>query len=75
MFATERKSALVVPGAVFLTLAYFRRRQLISLAPLGLVLVVMVALVSPGVIHGVISQFTSRGQHPRGDRQRSHRRL
>jgi O-antigen ligase len=59
MFATQRKSALVLPAAVILTLAYFRRRQLISLAPLGLVLLVMVALISPGVIHGVISQFTA----------------
>lgn len=59
MFATQRKSALVLPAAVILTLLYFRRRELISLAPLGLVVVVMVALVSPGVIHGVISQFTS----------------
>lgn len=59
MFATQRKSALVLPAAVILALAYFRRRQLISLAPLGLVLVVMVALISPGVIHGVISQYTA----------------
>ena len=61
MFATQRKSALVLPGAVILTLVYFRRRELISLAPLGLVVLVMVALVSPGVIHGVITQFTSAG--------------
>ena len=46
---------------MILTLAYFRRRELISLAPLGLVVLVMVALVSPGVIHGVITQFTSAG--------------
>ena len=37
MFATQRKSALIAPAAVILTLAYFRRRELISLAPLGLV--------------------------------------
>jgi hypothetical protein len=59
IFATQRKSALVLPGGVILTLAYFRRRQLISLAPLGMVVLVMVAVVSPGVIHGVISQFTA----------------
>ena len=58
MFATQRKSALLLPGAVLLSLAYFRRRELISLAPLGLVIVVMVALLSPGVIHNLISQFT-----------------
>ena len=49
MFATNRKSALIAPVAVFLTLAYFRRRELLSLAPLGLVLAVTVVAVSPGV--------------------------
>jgi uncharacterized membrane protein len=61
IFATQRKSALVLPVGVILVLAYFRRRELIALAPLGMVLLVMVALVSPGVIHGVISQFTAPG--------------
>lgn len=59
MFMTQRKSALLLPGAVILTLTYFRRRELISLVPLGLVLIVVVAALSPGVIHGVISQYTS----------------
>jgi hypothetical protein len=58
MFATQRKSALLAPVAVILTLAYFRRRELLSLAPLGLVMAVMVAALSPGAVHGVISQFT-----------------
>ena len=39
-FATFRKSALLAPVAVILTLAYFRRQELLKLAPLGLVLVV-----------------------------------
>ena len=43
MFATQRKSALLAPVAVIATLAYFRRRELLSLAPLGLVIGVMVA--------------------------------
>ena len=38
MFATQRKSALIAPVAVVATLAYFRRRELLSLAPLGLVI-------------------------------------
>ncbi len=42
MFATQRKSALIAPVAVVGTLAYFRRRELLSLAPLGLVIGVMV---------------------------------
>ena len=58
MFATARKSTLVAPTAVILTLAYFRRRDLISLAPLAVVVVFLTALLSPGAIHGVVSQFT-----------------
>jgi hypothetical protein len=58
MFATQRKSALLAPGAVILTLAYYRRRELLSLAPLGLIMAVTIAAVSPGAVHGVISQFT-----------------
>ena len=59
MFMTQRKSALIAPAGVILTLAYFRRRELITLAPLGMVLLVVVALISPGVIHNVITQFTA----------------
>jgi hypothetical protein len=58
IFATQRKSALLAPVLVMLTLAYYRRRELLSLAPLGLVMAVMVSVVSPGAVHGVISQFT-----------------
>ena len=35
MFATFRKSALLVPASVILTLACFRRRELMKLAPLA----------------------------------------
>ena len=34
---TYRKSALLAPVAVVLTIAYFRRRELLELAPLGMV--------------------------------------
>ena len=50
MFATYRKSALLAPVAVVLTLAYFRRRDLLKLAPLALVLVVVVSALSPGAL-------------------------
>jgi hypothetical protein len=62
MFATQRKSALVAPVFSLLTLAYFRRRELLKLAPLGLIIVVMIPAVSPGAIHGVVSQFTRAGR-------------
>jgi hypothetical protein len=58
MFATGRKSALIVPVAVIATLAYFRRRELLSLAPLGLLIGVVAAAASPGAVHGVVGQFT-----------------
>lgn len=58
MFATQRKSALIVPVTVVATLAYFRRRELLSLAPLGLVIGVLAAAASPGAVLGVVGQFT-----------------
>ena len=58
MFATYRKSALIAPVAVILTLAYFRRRELLKLAPLGVVLLVMVSIVSPGALGSTLRQFT-----------------
>ena len=56
--ATGRKSALVAPISVCLALAYFRRRELLKLAPLGLVLIVAVTALLPGVLHGLLGQFT-----------------
>ena len=58
MFATQRKTALIAPVAVIATLAYFRRRELLMLAPFGLVIGVMVAAVSPSAVHNVVAQFT-----------------
>jgi hypothetical protein len=57
MFATVRKSAMLAPVSVIATLAYFRRRELLSLAPLGLVVAVVVSLLSPGAVHETIAQF------------------
>jgi hypothetical protein len=58
MFSTQRKTALITPVAVIATLAYFRRRELLMLAPFGLVIGVMVAAVSPSAVHNVVAQFT-----------------
>jgi len=57
IFATQRKSAMLAPVAAVAALGYFRRRELLSLAPLGLVLGVLVSFLSPGAVHGVLSQF------------------
>jgi hypothetical protein len=56
-FATFRKSALLAPVSVVLTLAYFRRKHLLKLAPVGLLLIVMVQVLSPGALRSTIAQF------------------
>lgn len=58
MFATFRKSALLAPVSVFATIAYFRRSELLKLAPLGLLLLVVVSVLSPGALGSTIAQFT-----------------
>lgn len=56
-FATYRKSALLAPVSVIATVAYFRRRELLKLAPLALVLVVLIHIVAPGAIGKTTTQF------------------
>ncbi len=58
MFATYRKSALIAPVAVVLTIAYFRRRELLKLAPLGMVALLLISVISPGAISTTIGLFT-----------------
>jgi hypothetical protein len=58
MLATFRKSGFLAPVAVVLGLAYFRRRELLRLAPLGLVLVAVITVISPGAIGSTVNQFT-----------------
>jgi len=55
--ATFRKSAFLAPISVCLTIAYFRRRELLKLAPLGAVLIVLVQVLSPGALSGVLGQL------------------
>jgi hypothetical protein len=55
--ATFRKSAFLAPISVCLTLAYFRRRELLKLAPLGVVLVIIIQVLSPGALSGVAGQL------------------
>ncbi|HLI32043.1 MAG TPA: O-antigen ligase family protein [Solirubrobacteraceae bacterium] len=69
--STDRKSALVVPAAVVLFVAWHRRRQMLRLAPLGAVLLVaMVHLASPGALGTLFSSETltsSSTSHRLGD--------
>jgi hypothetical protein len=57
MVATYRKSALLAPASVILTLAYFRRRELLKLAPLGLVALAVVHALSPAALGSTVSQL------------------
>ena len=57
--STYRKSALVAPLSIGLTLAYFRRRELLKLAPLGVVLLVLVHVLSPGAFGSIALQLDS----------------
>jgi hypothetical protein len=57
MFATGRKSAVLAPLAILITLAYFRRRELLKLAPIGLVVALVVTTLAPGAVHVAVSQF------------------
>jgi hypothetical protein len=60
VFATERKSALVVPASVILTLAYFRRRELLKMAPLVVPLLIAVQIMAPGTLGSTTAQFDSQ---------------
>jgi hypothetical protein len=55
--STYRKSAFVAPIAVVLTLAYFRRQELLRLAPLGAAVLVMVYVLAPGAFGAVAVQW------------------
>jgi hypothetical protein len=57
MVSTFRKAGLLAPVSVCLTFAYFRKRELIKLAPLGLVLIVIIQVLSPGALTGVAGQL------------------
>jgi hypothetical protein len=57
MVSTFRKTALIAPVSVCLTFAYFRRGELLKLAPLGIVLVLLIQVLSPGALTGVTSQL------------------
>jgi hypothetical protein len=56
-FATFRKSALLALVGVGLTLVAFRRREVLRLAPVALVVVVIVSMISPGALWSTWAQF------------------
>lgn len=56
-FCTNRKSALLGPIAVVLTIAYFRRRELLKLSPLALAVVASLPVLAPGAVGMTATQF------------------
>jgi hypothetical protein len=55
--STYRKTSFVAPAVVLLTIAFFRRRELLRFAPLALVMVVAIHAFSPGALGSVVQQF------------------
>ncbi len=70
--ATDRKTALIVPLVIVIYLACYRPRQVLRLAPLGLVVLIgFVHLVSPGALGTVLNlsnaETSSSTTHRVGD--------
>lgn len=56
--STFRKSALLGPVFVVATIAYFRRRELLKLAPLGFVSLIAIHALSPGAMGSILVQLS-----------------
>jgi hypothetical protein len=57
MLATYRKSALLAPVAIILVLIAFRRREMLKLAPLGVLMIGAIPFLVPNALGGIIDQF------------------
>ncbi|HEY5333106.1 MAG TPA: hypothetical protein VIJ21_06105 [Solirubrobacterales bacterium] len=57
MVATYRKSALLAPVVVVLIMILFRPRQMLRLAPLGLIALVALPILAPNALGSVVEQF------------------
>jgi polysaccharide biosynthesis protein PslJ len=59
--ATVRKSAVVVPLAAITALVLYRPRDIRRMVPLGIALLVMIHVLSPGAMGSIRSQFSAGG--------------
>jgi hypothetical protein len=57
MLATQRKTSIIAPVSAIATLAYFRRRELLKLTPIGVAALVTLLIASPGTLTPVLDQF------------------
>jgi uncharacterized membrane protein len=64
VIATYRKSALLAPGAVIATVVYFRRAELLRLAPAGLAALLVTHVLSPGALGSTAGQLGGRFDAP-----------
>jgi len=55
--STYRKSGILAPISACLVLAYFRSRELLKLAPFGLILLIAIPVISPNALGSVLDQF------------------
>jgi O-antigen ligase len=58
--ATFRKTSIIAPITAIAALAFFRPRRLLRLAPLGVVILALVHVLSPGAFGSVLVQFDSK---------------
>src|SRR3954453_19468044 len=56
--STDRKSSLLAPLSVAVAFAYYRRAELIKLAPLGVLMVFAVQFLAPGALTSVLFQLS-----------------
>ena len=56
--STYRKTGLIAPIAVLVTLAWFRPRELFKLAPLGVVALLAIHALSPGALGSSVGQLS-----------------
>jgi O-antigen ligase len=57
--ATFRKTAFLVPAATIVTIGIFRRKEILKLAPIGLIALIGIHGLAPGALGGVAVQFGS----------------
>ncbi len=57
VLSTERKTAFIAPAVGILTIAYFRRRELLRLTPIAVAGLVAVVVMAPGAVAPVLDQF------------------
>lgn len=58
--STLRKSSAVVPGVIVVVLVLARPRQMLRLAPVGLILIVVLQGIAPGALASLNKQLLSR---------------